>query len=988
MSTRTENPENTAKQRIFATRVKKGTELDLSGLGLTLVPQEILTCTELRKLDLSDNNLTEVSPRLSRLTHLKYLSIANNSIPYRDFNIEALVNLYSLDASGNPIEKLDGKFSRLKLLRKLTVSKCSISKLTDEFCSLSNLQTLNLSINSLEHLPESFGHLNHLDHCDLSSNHLSEIPDSIGNIETLVYLNLSNNSLQNLPNSIGSLEMLRALNLTENPIKALPSEVGRIRKLMELALPVDQHFIPPDVTIQGTPAVLAYLRSFLDENAPIYPRQAKLVLVGQGNSGKTCLVNNLLAEPADGYQGKTEGVEVRQLILQHPIKKENMVLSVWDFGGQEIQHATHQFFLTNRSIFLLVYNARQDVGKRGGNIQYWLEMIQSRAPDSPVFLIATHCDQEPARISVDYWKDLFPNIKDIFQVGNKSGKGIDEVRDAIQECASGLSVIDEAWNRRWLDARNSIKELKQSYIQPSEAWGIMAEHGVEHDEMPVVAGRMHLLGDIVYFRENAELKDTIILNPEWLTKRVCQAVSSDVVQSNYGVMTGDMLEEIWPDESTHLREELLRFMEQYDLSYRTTLGRQDSIVVQALPDSPTTALWETWNRFQEYQSLHLRYRFKGTLPPGIPSWFIAREHRFTKNLHWRYGAVLQDRNGDHRALVSLTETAGDLNVYLGVRGPEPVRFFSILQDGFEETIARYPGLEVKRVVPCKGMGCSIDSECEHEYGLEELEKYREKGIQTIRCGSSLVEYSVVSLLYGITVPRVEPSLERFAKTVSREIVEQIDDKLEATEQKLNEILSYQQREFTKVFTMFQSQDETQSPSVFIIEPPRDGWTRKAFGVKLKLRLCCEMPGCWHPLQQGIGEYEVNDPAKWMERVAPHFRRLVQVLKVGVPLAHAITGYAWKDIEEMFKQNWTLAEELSKILPEIDEVDDFSLEKNEAGRATGVALAALREVLTKDDPYFAKSGLEKVLMPEKNYLWLCKEHAQEVKDETRLSLRSM
>ena len=33
---------------------------------------------------------------------------------------------------------------------------------------------------------------------------------------------------------------------------------------------------------------------------------------------------------------------------------------MWDFGGQEIYHATHQFFLTRRSLYVLVDDTRKD----------------------------------------------------------------------------------------------------------------------------------------------------------------------------------------------------------------------------------------------------------------------------------------------------------------------------------------------------------------------------------------------------------------------------------------------------------------------------------------------------------------------------------------------------------------------------------------------------------------------------------------------------
>jgi internalin A len=41
-----------------------------------------------------------------------------------------------------------------------------------------------------------------------------------------------------------------------------------------------------------------------------------------------------------------------------PNSQDQAHLNVWDFGGQEIMHATHQFFLTRRSLYLLVLSGR------------------------------------------------------------------------------------------------------------------------------------------------------------------------------------------------------------------------------------------------------------------------------------------------------------------------------------------------------------------------------------------------------------------------------------------------------------------------------------------------------------------------------------------------------------------------------------------------------------------------------------------------------
>lgn len=94
-----------------------------------------------------------------------------------------------------------------------------------------------------------------------------------------------------------------------------------------------------------------------------------------------------------------------------------------------------------------------------------------------------------------------------------------------------------------------------------------------------------------------------------------------------------------------------------------------------------------------------------TMPPGIPTWFIARSHRFSKKVHWRTGALLGHGDGQHRALVradSHRET-----VELAVRGPMPAAFFSVLDDGLNLTLERFPGPRITRQLPCRcGPGCA------------------------------------------------------------------------------------------------------------------------------------------------------------------------------------------------------------------------------------------------------------------------------------------
>ena len=61
---------------------------------------------------------------------------------------------------------------------------------------------------------------------------------------------------------------------------------------------------------------------------------------------------------------------------------------------QEEYYATHQCFLTKRSLYLLLWNVID--GEKGlQRLKPWLENIEGRAPQSPVIVIGTHTDLLP-----------------------------------------------------------------------------------------------------------------------------------------------------------------------------------------------------------------------------------------------------------------------------------------------------------------------------------------------------------------------------------------------------------------------------------------------------------------------------------------------------------------------------------------------------------------------------------------------------------------
>ena len=69
---------------------------------------------------------------------------------------------------------------------------------------------------------------------------------------------------------------------------------------------------------------------------------------------------------------------------------------MWDFAGQSVYYNTHQFFLSSRAIYILVWNVR--LGSEYAGLDFWLSSISCHAPGAPVFVVGTHVDQVGRRM--------------------------------------------------------------------------------------------------------------------------------------------------------------------------------------------------------------------------------------------------------------------------------------------------------------------------------------------------------------------------------------------------------------------------------------------------------------------------------------------------------------------------------------------------------------------------------------------------------------
>lgn len=110
------------------------------------------------------------------------------------------------------------------------------------------------------------------------------------------------------------------------------------------------------------------------------------MFVGNSNVGKTSLLMNLTRKGKITRFKEVERGLNKQLLSTVGVdlgdwecstRKPKITFMTWDFGGQEEYYATHQCFLTQRSLYVLVWDVRHKV-KGLESIRAWMENIGVR----------------------------------------------------------------------------------------------------------------------------------------------------------------------------------------------------------------------------------------------------------------------------------------------------------------------------------------------------------------------------------------------------------------------------------------------------------------------------------------------------------------------------------------------------------------------------------------------------------------------------------
>lgn len=593
------------------------------------------------------------------------------------------------------------------------IKKAKIENWTELNLSSSLIDYEVLNSEDLSTLMPEIKQLTHLTVLDLSLNQINDI-EVLGQLTQLTKLYLSNNKISNIE-ILGRLTQLTKLYLSGNKINDI-EVLGQLTQLKFLFIKFNTRLdkiLPIEVIedVYNPQRIINYYLKVKD-GKPI--NEAKIVVVGEADYGKTLLINRLVNDtfiPTERTHGiiitKWENVEVND---------QKVKLNIWDFGGQKIMQNTHQYFFTERTLYILVVNARQNDASNK-TVEH-LERIKTIAGNSSIIVVGNKIDTNKGEFDIkrSELRERF-NIRGFFgvcsnQEADKEGrydKNFEEFRKSVIEEIGKLDGIHKPFKEEWFAVKNyleSLKEKKQPFITYHDYQTYCFDKQVREaiDQTEIVTF-LNELGLVVYLQKKKdgitiEIGDKLIFNPEWLITGVYAIIDNPQKLKRRAILDyetfTEILDERKPENYEYQHEDykyILNMMLACKLCVKMKNSETDYLIPDHLREDRSEVLKEYETELGNLNfKINFQFKYTELFDDIFRRFLIAMYDDVYKEYYWKTGVVLAYDNC--KALVTADNAENKIIVKIeGESATKRKNFLAVIHKAFRDIYKTYPNLD-------------------------------------------------------------------------------------------------------------------------------------------------------------------------------------------------------------------------------------------------------------------------------------------------------
>lgn len=411
---------------------------------------------------------------------------------------------------------------------------------------------------------------------------------------------------------------------------------------------------------------------------------------------------------AKNIYGDAEVGEVFDAVVTAKARRErdNLAFNLMELSGDRIFYTVHHAFLTSNAVYVLMFNMKKlsDRADHEGRLEeikyinYWLKVIRYHSPDAKLMVVGSHAAavnrELYGKIESDISKLVFPELhkahakrkeamklnaaveaandfaKDLededfvqkktrlivnekdrrlfFPVEISTGKGVSNIRLALDEAAQKQKYYGQKIPVRWLKFLDALRKDSPSYFCTPKRVQALAFQTLENHEVEMQSALelFHELGYIVHVTEIDELQDTVITNTLAFYRIIFRLIFTadlavfdmnearkqfpDEIEEalNTGLMSEKLVDWLWEGDNRILDtindkegKKARQFFLEYAqlnliLSEYTFKGEKKYIVPSMIPLNPDVVT-ETKTKFGDGMNITAKIQFGGFLTLGV-----------------------------------------------------------------------------------------------------------------------------------------------------------------------------------------------------------------------------------------------------------------------------------------------------------------------------------------------------------------------------------